>query len=246
MTFPSLNIDLADALAELDNPPPNAAKFGLQANMFRTVKRRESIARRGVKKLIRPENAETVIPHLPTGPDERTHAVLRGDFVLCDIIPSIIATHGPLGHVRIATLGMSTANAQSLANLLSTGRIARLTLVVSHYFQQVDKTTTWMDVCRALEPHGVIPVVSRNHAKVILLPTVSGKDNYTIEGSANLRSSDNIEQIVIFNCPETHDFHADWIDRIASTSHPEPVAPASGGMFSDSGSASVVRDTCHV
>lgn len=58
-------------------------------------------------------------------------------------------------------------------------------------------------------------VVTRSHAKVICLPTSAG-DHYVIEGSANLRSSDNIEQMLITNDPATHAFHAAWLDDLAA------------------------------
>lgn len=215
MNLPPLNTDLASALAELDRPPRPGA-FALEANRFRVIKRREARERAGVRKLIRPENAATVLVHLPKGPDERTHAILRGDFVLCDMIPAIIAEMGPVGHLRIATLGMSEANAQTLARLVTAGQIKRLTVVVSHYFQQVDKNTVYADVCAALAPVGAAPIVTRNHAKVILLPFVHRPDRIVIEGSANLRSSDNLEQVVLFNDAESHDFHASWIDDLAA------------------------------
>ena len=37
-----------------------------------------------------------------------------------------------------------------------------------------------------------------------------------LEGSANLRSSDNLEQMLLVNDPATHDFHAAWIDELAA------------------------------
>lgn len=224
MTLPALNTDLAEALADLDRRRDRAGpQFGAPANRFHKVKAVEKANRAGIRNLIRPENAAQILPHLPADESERTHALLRGDFVLFDLIPAIIAERGRVGHLRIATLGMSTANAQGLARLLSSGHVERLTLVVSHYFQQVDRATVFADVCAALAPHGVAPVVTRNHAKVILLPFVDRPDRLVLEGSANLRSSDNIEQLCVFNSAATHDFHARWIDDLV-TAHP-PAAP---------------------
>lgn len=229
MTLPALNTDLAEALADLDRRRDRAGpQFGAPANRFQTVKAVEKVNRAGIRNLIRPENAAQILPHLPTDETERLHALLRGDFVLFDLIPAIIGALGPVGHLRIATLGMSAANAAGLARLLASGRVERLTLVVSHYFQQVDKTTTYPEVCAALAPHGVTPVVTRNHAKVILLPFRDRPDRLTLEGSANLRSSDNVEQLCVFNSAITHDFHAAWIDEMADTSRratpPPPTA----------------------
>lgn len=219
MTLPALNTDLAEALADLDRRRDRAGpQFGAPANLFHKVKAVEKVNRAGIRNLIRPENAAQILPHLPADESERLHALLRGDFVLFDLIPAIIGRLGPVDHLRIATLGMSAANAAGLARLLATGHVARLTLVVSHYFRQVDRASVWPEVCAALEPHGVRPVVTRNHAKVILLPFRDRPDRLTLEGSANLRSSDNVEQLCVFNSAATHDFHAAWIDELAATS----------------------------
>ena len=221
MKLPALNTDLAEALADLDRRRDRAGpQFAAPANLFRKVKTADKVNRAGIKNLIRPENAAAIVPHLPTGPDERTHALLRGDFVLFDLIPAIVASFGPVSHLRIATLGLSAANAHGIARLVTSGRVERVTLVVSHYFQQVDRTTVYADVCAALTPIGVTPVVTRNHAKVILLPFREHASRITIEGSANLRSSDNLEQVVVFNSVETHDFHAAWIDDLANLARP--------------------------
>lgn len=191
------------------------SKFTLPENRFHRhdSKAREKKRRRGIKKLIKPDNARPIIPLLPTNPDERLHCMLRGDFVLCDLIPLIIAHRGGCPHLRVATLGLSAANAECLANLHRAGLITRITLVASHYFQQVDKTTTFQQV-RSILANCARLVICRSHAKVILLPTTGG-DFFVLEGSANLRSSDNLEQMLILNDQETHDFHGAWMDALA-------------------------------
>lgn len=226
MCPPPLDIDLASL--ELDTDLEAAAAglhrtgrldhrhvpaFALPGNRF--LKKAATRAdRRGIKEFIRPANARELLAHLPATADDRTHAVLRGDFVLCDIIPMLVAERGHCAHLRIATLGLSAANADTLACLVERGTVWKLTLLVSLYFAQVDKATVFRAVTTRLDGLARL-VVSRNHAKIICLPTTAG-DSFVVEGSANLRSSDNIEQIVVTNDPETHAFHAAWIDQIAA------------------------------
>lgn len=212
----ALDTDIEAAAALLDAPRAQP-QFGLGANRFhshRAAKATQARQRRGIKALIRPENALQVLPHLPAGSDDRTHCVLRGDFVLCDLVPAIIGARGNCPHLRVATLGCSLANADTLGRLVETGRAGAITLVVSHYFQQVDKATVFRAVAARLEGLAKL-VVTRSHAKVICLPTAQG-DRFVIEGSANLRSSDNIEQMLITNDQATHDFHAAWLDELAA------------------------------
>jgi len=209
-----LDTDLETAVAMLDRPRA-APEFALGANRVHVhrAKAEDKAKRRGIKALIRPENALPIIEHLPIAPGDRTHCLLRGDFVMCDLIPAVIAAGGGCGHLRIATLGCSIANADVLARLVEREIVWRLTLVVSHYFSQVDKATVFRAVEERLRRCARL-VVTRNHAKVICLPTRRG-DRYVIEGSANLRSSDNLEQIVITNDEDTYAFHAAWIDELA-------------------------------
>lgn len=213
--FPELEARHLTSATALDDLVRSTAKFTLPENRFHrhAAKSRDARQRRGIKKLIRPENARAIVPLLPGHSDERLHCVLRGDFVLCELIPLIIAHRGACPHLRVATLGLSAANAEQLANLFTAGLIGELTIVASHYFQQVDKTTTYRQICAILAGKARL-VITRSHAKVILLPTAGG-DHYIIEGSANLRSSDNLEQMLILNDQETHDFHAEWMDDLA-------------------------------
>lgn len=210
-----LRTDLDDVAELLDRERP-AAAFALPSNLFlfKAAAAKDYASRSGIRKLIHPDNARAVLEHLPE-PGGRTHCILRGDFVLCDLIPAIIAARGRCEHLHIATLGLSIANADTLAMLHERGLVGAITLVCSHYFAQVDKTTTFREVKQRLQGHATL-IITRSHAKVIGLPTASG-DNFIIEGSSNLRSSDNTEQMVIFNDAETLDWHRHWISQLNTT-----------------------------
>lgn len=212
-----LRTDLGDVVEQLDRGPP-AASFALPANLFlfKQAAAKDYASRAGIRKLIRPDNARAVLEYLPD-PGGRTHCILQGDFVLCDLIPAIIHRRGRCEHLHIATLGLSVANADALAVLHERGLVGAITLVCSHYFAQVDKTTTFRDVKNRLAGLATI-IVSRSHAKVIGLPTASG-DHFVIEGSANLRSSDNTEQMVIFNDAETLAWHRQWMAQLTPHAH---------------------------
>lgn len=211
----ALDTDIAGAVARLSQP--RAPAFALPSNLFHfhKAKAEANRDRRGIKQFIRPENAAALVDHLPISADDRTHCILRGDFVLCDIVPAIIARRGACPHLRIATLGLSVANADALACLVERGDVGEITLLVSLYFAQVDKATVFRAVTERLKDTARI-AITRTHAKVICLPTASG-DTFAIEGSANLRSSDNIEQMLITNDPDTLAFHEQWIDALAAS-----------------------------
>jgi hypothetical protein len=183
-------------------------QFALSSSKFHRAAGADRVKRRGIKKLINPANAAAVLPHLPAA-SEHTHCALRGDFVLCDLIPAIVAERGRCDNLLIATLGMSGANADALGSLVARGLVGRLTIVCSHYFREVDKTTTFREVSARLAGVATL-IVTRSHAKIICLPTAAG-DHFVLEGSANLRSSDNTEQLTIFNDPSLDAFHREWL-----------------------------------
>ncbi|MBL9115529.1 MAG: hypothetical protein JNJ83_11035 [Verrucomicrobiaceae bacterium] len=201
--------DLEAQIERLSKPPPEPT-FALTSSQFHrtAAKERDKASRRGIKKLISPANALAVIPHLPE-PGEHTHCALKGDFVLCDLIPKIIERRGTCSDLLIATLGMSAANADTLGSLVARGLVAKLSIICSHYFREVDKATTFREVCARLQGKATL-IVTRCHAKIICIPTSSG-DYFVLEGSANLRSSDNTEQLTIFNDQALDAFHRSWL-----------------------------------
>ncbi len=208
-----LQTELGSLIGRLAMPASGPA-FALTVSRFHKVAAQDRASRRGIRRLIKPANAGIIVPHLPLVAGERTHCALRGDFVLCDIIPAIIQARGRCPDLLIATLGLSTANAEVLGSLRSRDLVGKLTIVCSHYFAQVDKATTYREVKTRLQGLATI-ITTRCHAKVICLPTASG-DHFVLEGSSNLRSSDNTEQLVIFNDAELDAFHRGWLTSLPS------------------------------
>jgi hypothetical protein len=174
---------------------------------FHAAKADDKRSRRGIKRMVRPENAAALAEYLPE-PGECTHAVVRGDFVMADIIPLLLGDR-VADLIGISTLGMSRDNAVKLAELLAAGKVRRLFLLVSHYFSQVDKTGTYREVKGLL---GDAVVVARTHAKVVLVS--AAPSFFVVEGSANLRSSDNIEQFAIWNDEELLNWHLEWMQEV--------------------------------
>lgn len=209
MPASKLELAVADMVHAVRNRDKVA--FALPENRFHKHKRKrdELAKRRGIRRMIRPENCRELVSLLPA-PDEILHCVLRGDFVLCDLIPFLLRARGKCPHLHVATLGMSVRNAETLRDLVREGTVGKLSVFVSHYFQAVDKTTTFHNVTRTLE--GIAPIkVDRSHAKIMLIPTERG-DHFVLEGSANLRSSDSIEQLTIFNDADLLAFHREWLE----------------------------------
>jgi len=190
--------------------------FTLPANLIHVKKatiRAQDKKRAGIKRLIKPENARAVLANLPEDPDDRTHCVLRGDFIFGDML-ALLLTDRLAARVRVSTLSMSLANARTLASLVSTGRASAVSMLISHYFTEIEKDAMWPEAMKIMRPHVAVSV-ARIHTKIITAEMLDGA-RYVFEGSANLRSSDTVENLCIINDPATHDFHAAWMDEIAA------------------------------
>ena len=209
---PLLDWNVAIDLEGFDEPTRKEV-FALSRNrymrQFHAVKADDKRTRRGIKKLVRPENAAELTEHLPE-PGDCTHAVVRGDFVLADMIPFLLGDR-VADILAISTLGMSRDNAAKLAEMQAAGQVRRLFLLVSHYFSRVDKTGTYREVKGIL---GDAVVVAHTHAKVILVS--AAPSFFVVEGSANLRSCDSIEQFAIWNDEELLNWHLDWMQEVAN------------------------------
>ena len=135
------------------------------------------------------------------------HAVTPGNFVFCELLIQLCAVIKPK-LLTLATLSLSLGNVDALKLAIDDGRITRLDFLISDYFANVNKQIMAHLEQSAIGRNWKIGK-ARNHAKVALFDC-----GLVIETSANLRSSDNIEQITAVNDPALYDFHRAWIGKL--------------------------------
>lgn len=134
-------------------------------------------------------------------------AFIAGNFIFGDLLEAIM-TKQQLGAVRldISTLGMSQDNVDSLANLLIKGYVKELNLIISDYFFVHERNRLIPYIYKTLDVDNKFQlIVTGNHCKIIAAKFSNGL-NMVIHGSANLRSSGNIEQIAIQESKEICNF----------------------------------------
>ena len=203
-----------DSLASMDwseEPPEKPSGFAIKKNSFHEQQRafeKVVMTKRPPAHMIRPENAQEIVDRLPAK-GSALHCVIRGDFIVGDLIDRIIRAKGPASNVSLATLSMSEANADQLAKLIEEGLIQSLHIVVSDYFAKVNKEI--FPYCQAKLPTTRWGI-GRVHCKVFCLPCQ--EETYVIHGSANMRSSANTENICVENDPELSLFHKQWMEEI--------------------------------
>lgn len=154
--------------------------------------------------------------HIDTG--IRYDAVVSGNFIFGDFIEAFMVQNNCKAvRMNITTLSLGQENIDSLHTLLDKGYVDNLNLIVSAYFY-------------AHEVHRLIPylynrldidnrfqlAVAGTHMKTCLFETLGGK-KIVIHGSANLRSSGNIEQFTIEENPELYAFYHEIDDNILKT-----------------------------
>lgn len=188
----------APSVSPADIPPP---RFESKAR------------RRELLNLLRVRNAAKHLQHMPQ-PGCTIHAIMRGNYSFCDLIPAVLSLIAParLEYVAATTLGFSRKAAIQLIDLLDAGHVRRLDFICADFFAAKD--TEICAFARAeLQRRGSRFTAARCHAKIILLGADNG-DRYTSESSANIRACRSIEQFALTNDPDLYEFHRGWIDEV--------------------------------
>lgn len=150
---------------------------------------------------------------------EHVNAIVSGNFIAGDFIEAYLSENDlKAQEIIISTLSMSSQNVDSLVNvqnfnLSETGRIG---LIISDYFFAHERRDGIEDIIKHLSPGDFTLAVAGIHTKITLIKTTCDQ-HLIIGGSANLRSSMNIEQITLDNCPTIYGFHRQWMAEILNT-----------------------------
>lgn len=161
------------------------------------------------------DNAQKLARELTIGEGERANVVVAGSFIFGDFIEAFLTHHNAKAiKMTISTLSLSQENVDSLRTLLEYGYIEELNMIISVYFFSHER-------------HGLIPYmydqldidnrfqlsVCSTHMKTVHFETLGGK-KIVMHGSANLRSSANIEQFTIEENPNLYEFYEDMSEKI--------------------------------
>jgi hypothetical protein len=172
-----------------------------QARAFKAALRRRAQLR----------SAAEVLPHLP-GPGESLHALLTGTFDFLLVLSCVIRSRPATCEVlRVTTLALSRRNTQELARLLDERLVGRLVLLTSDFMAKSNAAIYQGAVEELVTARKQTVASARCHAKVACLAFTDGL-RLVFEGSANLRTNKNVEQVACVNDPDLHDWHAAWID----------------------------------
>ena len=188
-------------------PAPGKARAGdapRRAAEFRAALRRKAQLKR----------AADVVPHLP-GPGESLHSLLTGYFDFALVLTCVLRSRPvPCEALRVATLSFSKKNVQEMAGWIDGGLVKRLVLVSSDFMKEGNPATYFGAVKELAEARGQAVAAARCHAKVACLHFSDGL-RLVFEGSMNLSTNRNLEQMTVIHDAGLHDWHTAWIEQKA-------------------------------
>ena len=167
------------------------------------------------------EYAEDFANDLDLSNEREIFAFVSGNFVFGDFVEALVAL-GKLSVKRmgIHTLSLNDENIDSIRNILEWQPVNQLDIVLSDYwFSHERKPGGLVDyLFEELDLDGLDLHVGfcGTHAKIWTIETLQG-NTLTIHGSANLRSSGNVEQVSISPDKTLFEFCDSMLQRMLET-----------------------------
>lgn len=161
------------------------------------------------------KNASKTALKIFVEPGMNYFGILDGSFIYGDLIEAILVEKRLRAYrMDIQTLSMSQDNVDSLELLLTKGYVKDLNLIISDYFYAHERSFLIPYIYEKLDIDNRFQLaVAGLHTKITTLHLTNGI-KMVIHGSSNLRSSGNIEQVVIQDSPEIYDFVIEMDDKI--------------------------------
>lgn len=157
------------------------------------------------------KRASEILDVLP-GEGESLHVLLRGFFDALNVVLALLDKLAvPCDCLRVATLSLSKKNVSELAALLDAGTVKKIEVITSDFQAEHDGDILSELLAELRDQRGQRVATARSHCKIVLLAMSDGS-RYTMEGSANLRTSRNMEQFCLSRDAALHDFYATWFD----------------------------------
>lgn len=175
------------------------------------------------------EHAKACALSMALAPGCRHYRVVSGNFIFGDFIEALLVErHIQAKELTISTYSFSRANVDSLRGLLQTGHVQKLNLLMSagQFGLEMHDTVAYAMEQLDFGDDRFQLVAAGTHCKLALIETVRG-NKLTVHGSANLRSSGNLEQFTLEEGAAFYDFNLAFqrriIERFAILNHDKPL-----------------------
>ncbi|MDR1459220.1 MAG: hypothetical protein LBI60_03295 [Bacteroidales bacterium] len=174
------------------------------------------------------DNADKLARELTVNKRERADVFISGNFIFGDFLEAyIVQRNAKVKRMTVTTLSLSQENVDSLHNLLSGGFVDELNLIISVYFFGHERHSLIPYIYKKLDVDNKFQfAVAAIHTKTAQFETLGGR-KIIIHGSANLRSSANIEQFTIEENEELYTFYDEQfgkiVERYATINKKKPI-----------------------
>lgn len=165
------------------------------------------------------KNAKQLVDDIKIKKGEAIYCNVTGKFIFGDFIGALIIQNNlEVEELTIISLSGGEENFILFDELIKKGWVKKINLVLSSYFARTElkKHTKTLDILREMveEHKGAFSTYWTNvHSKIVLIRTKKG-GHCVIHGSANLRSSDSLEQFVIEENKQLYDFNYNYYKSI--------------------------------
>lgn len=157
------------------------------------------------------ENAEAMVDAIDYEKDY--FAIVSGNFIFGDFIEALCFKKELEPYaVYLTTLGMSKDNVDSIVNLVDYLGCKKVNLLVSHYFSGTERNGLMPYIRQEFAGRPIDVAVLQSHCKIAMI--FSDKGNVMISGSANLSSSNNVEQFIYMHNKAAIEYARERLDNI--------------------------------
>jgi hypothetical protein len=147
------------------------------------------------------------------------YALVGGAFIFGDVIEALLTELNKgkkeeriTAKLHITTLSLSVENVHSFRNLVEWGYCTELNLLISNGFYSTNRVFVY-DMIELFEKYNAKVAIADVHTKIIIIELSNGI-TYHIFGSANLRSSDCLENFLMSTNREMIGFDMEWMKNI--------------------------------
>lgn len=182
----------------------------LDTKLFSKVKTSKGITNKPVKF----DNAQKLADEINIEKNSSHFILLSGNFIYGDFIEAlIIKNNWNVLELTISTLSADQNNISSLQTLLIKDYCQKLNLILSTYFFGFNKNQVYKFAKEELDIEKTTISICDTHQKIVLIRTECEK-KIIIDGSANLPSSNNLEQIRVEENEELYNFNYKFQEEI--------------------------------
>lgn len=148
---------------------------------------------------------------------DRCYIVVDGTFYFGDFLEAFVTKYNlHIRNLTLSTLSLNKNNVDSLKNLIEGNYIEEeVHLMISDFFYSHNRRTAIPYIYEELGIKGdkFQLSIASTHMKLILIEAMDGR-KFVFHGSANLISSDNLEQVCLEKNTDVYDFFFDITEQL--------------------------------